>query len=78
VTVRLGEADAGIVFRTDVRAAGDAVAEVPIPDEDTVVVDHPIAVLTAAYPPDAVQRLVDFVHTALGRQVLDRLGFALP
>ncbi|HEX3826227.1 MAG TPA: molybdate ABC transporter substrate-binding protein [Sporichthyaceae bacterium] len=77
-TVRLGEADAGIVFVTDVRAAGDAVTGVAIPDEVNVVLDYPIAVLAAAHSPDAARRFVDFVESAAGRAVLDHLGFRMP
>jgi molybdate transport system substrate-binding protein len=76
--VRLGEADAGIVFVTDVLAAGDAVTGVAIPDEVNVVVAYPIAVLTAARSPEAARRFVDFVQSGAGRAVLDQLGFRLP
>jgi ABC-type molybdate transport system substrate-binding protein len=76
--IRLGEAAAGIVFVTDVRAAGDAATGVAIPDAPDVVGDYPIAILAAARSPDAARRFVDFVQSAAGRSVLDHLGFQRP
>ena len=44
--VAAGELDAGLVYRSDVLAAGDDVEGIEIPDDDNVVAEYPIAALT--------------------------------
>jgi molybdate transport system substrate-binding protein len=71
--VQLGEADAGIVYQTDVRAAGSGVEGVDIPAEQNVTAEYPIAVLKGAGP--AAAAFVDFVRTAEGQRILAGFGF---
>lgn len=44
--VRLGEADAGVAYVTDIAAAGDDVDGIAVPDGENVVAEYPIAVTT--------------------------------
>lgn len=74
--VQLGEADAGIVYQTDVRAAGAAVQGVDIPADQNVPVEYPIAVLKRADP--AAARFVDFVRSPAGQRILGGFGFGPP
>lgn len=67
------EADAGIVYRTDVAAAGGGVQGIEIPDEDNVVNEYPIAVTVDAST--EAQAFVDFVLGDAGRAILDEWGF---
>jgi molybdate transport system substrate-binding protein len=76
--VTLGEADAGIVYVTDVRAARPSVEGVPIPDEANVVVDYPIASAARAGNPDAARTWVDLVLSPEGRRILADFGFVAP
>jgi molybdate transport system substrate-binding protein len=71
--VQLGEADAGIVYRTDVRAAGAAVAGVDIPADQNVTAEYPIAELKGASP--AAAGFVDFVRSPEGQLILGGFGF---
>jgi len=73
--VTVGEADAGIVFVTDVIAAGDAAAGVPIPVDVNVVSNYPIVVTKEAPNAAAAQAFVDFVASAEGQAILAKYGF---
>jgi molybdate transport system substrate-binding protein len=76
--VTLGEADAGIVYRTDVLAAGDEAEGVEIPDELNVTATYPIAVTSEASNPDGAAAFVEFVLASEGQDVLARYGFTGP
>jgi molybdate transport system substrate-binding protein len=73
--VELGELDAGLVYRTDVRSAGDAVTGIEIPEVDNVVATYPIAALAEAPNPEAADAFVAFVHSDEGQAVLESFGF---
>lgn len=70
------EADAGLVYRSDVAAAGSAVEGIAIPDERNVVNAYPIAV-TADAAAEAAD-FVDFVLGDAGQAVLAQWGFTPP
>ncbi|MGH3666142.1 MAG: molybdate ABC transporter substrate-binding protein [Egibacteraceae bacterium] len=76
--VSLGEADAGIVYVSDVTGAGDAVEGVRIPDRQNVRATYPVAALTRAPNPDAARAFVDFVRSAEGVGILVDHGFTRP
>ena len=71
--VATGEADAGIVYATDVTAAGGEIEGVAIPPADNVIATYPIVVLEGA--PFAARGFVGLVMSAEGRDVLRRHGF---
>jgi molybdate transport system substrate-binding protein len=73
--VTVGEADAGIVFLTDVIAAGDAAAGVPIPADVNAISNYPIVVTKEAPNAAAAQAFVDFVAGAEGQAILAKYGF---
>lgn len=74
--VSLGEADAGIVYATDV--TDDSVEVVPDPTGADVTASYPIAVTAAAGDPDLAQAFVDTVTGPTGRTILDEAGFGSP
>jgi molybdate transport system substrate-binding protein len=76
--VTLGEADAGIVYRTDVIAAGSAATGVAIPDEFNVVAEYPIAIPAGAPNPDAARAFIEFVLGPQGQEILTDYGFGAP
>lgn len=76
--VRSGEADAGLVYRTDVTAAGDAVTGVEIDGADAATNVYPIVALAGAPNPEAARAFVAFALSADGQKVLKSFGFGAP
>ena len=76
--VSLGEADAGIVYVTDVTAGGDKVEGVDVPEELNVLATYPIATVKASQARDQAQAFMDLVLSAEGQQALKEYGFPPP
>jgi molybdate transport system substrate-binding protein len=76
--VELKEADAAVVYRTDVKAAGDKVEGVQFPESATAVNDYPIALLKNAPNPGAAKAFIELVRSAQGQKVLAEAGFLTP
>ncbi|MFA9431447.1 molybdate ABC transporter substrate-binding protein [Egicoccus sp. AB-alg2] len=76
--VVLGEADAAIVYESDVVVAGDTVQGIDIPDGDNVFATYPVATVTDARNPDAAAAFVDLLRSPEGTEVLERYGFGVP
>jgi molybdate transport system substrate-binding protein len=76
--ISLGEADAGIVYVTDVTAGGDKVEGVDIPDDQNVPATYPIATVKASDHQSQAQAFVDMVRSDQGQQVLKSFGFLPP
>jgi molybdate transport system substrate-binding protein len=73
--VTAGEADAGLVYTTDVIAAGDRAQGVQIPADVNVLAEYPIAVTRNSPNAEAGQAFVDFVLGEQGQKILDSYGF---
>ena len=73
--ITTGEADAGIVFVTDVKAAGASVAGVMIPADVNVISNYPMVVTKQAPNATAGQAFIDFVASAAGQAILAQYGF---
>jgi molybdate transport system substrate-binding protein len=73
--VALGEADAGIVYRSDAMTAGGKVAVVGIPPALNVTAEYPIAALAAAPQPELARRFVELVKSPAGAAALREAGF---
>ncbi|MFK4730595.1 molybdate ABC transporter substrate-binding protein [Agromyces mediolanus] len=79
--VKSGEADAGLVYVTDVKAAGDAVEGVEgveIANAADATNVYPLTALSGAPNPDAAAAFVAFVTSAAGQKVLASFGFGAP
>jgi molybdate transport system substrate-binding protein len=76
--VTSGEADAGIVYVTDVTAAGDAAERVQIPEDINVQAQYPIATVGESGNQETGQAFIDFVTGDEGRQILSQYGFGPP
>jgi molybdate transport system substrate-binding protein len=76
--VGLGEVDAGVVYVTDVRAAGEDVKGIKIPDDVNASTTYPIATLTGTENEATAQAFVDFALSPDGGAVLTEAGFSKP
>ncbi|SFB78881.1 molybdate transport system substrate-binding protein [Nocardioides terrae] len=76
--VSSGEADAGVVYVTDVKAAGDDVEGVTFPESSSVVNTYPIATVKGSRNADAAREFVDFVLSDDGQKMLAGAGFGKP
>ena len=76
--VTSGEADAGLVYVTDVIAAGDDVQGIDFPESESVVNNYPIATVADSENADLAQEFVDLVLGDEGQQVLADAGFGQP
>ena len=75
--VVLGEADAGLVYTTDVRAAAGRVEGVPLEGDD-LVAGYGIATVAASGDAGRARAFVDFVTSPEGLDVLSAAGFERP
>jgi molybdate transport system substrate-binding protein len=76
--VTAGEADAGIVYVTDVIAAGEKAQAVDIPSDINVVAQYPIASVKASTATAVDQAFIDFVLGADAQAILKEYGFLPP
>jgi len=78
--VMLGEADAGIVYETDAKAAGDRAegVAIDIAGDPALTAVYPIAVTRQAGDVGSARGWVDFVTSGRGQQTLSRFGFLPP
>lgn len=73
--VTLGEADAGLVYRTDAKAAGAKVKAIEFPAAAKAINDYPIVEVKKA-PQDALaKQFIQYVLGEQGESVLTRAGF---
>ena len=75
--VKLGEAEAGVVYRSDAHTAPE-LSVVEIPSELNVIAQYPIAVVADAKHPQHARAWVELVGSERGRRALERAGFLLP
>jgi molybdate transport system substrate-binding protein len=73
--IELGEADAGIVYTTDIRAAGNKVQGVQIPAAGNVIATYPIVVVKGTKYMDVANAFIDYVVSATGQSTLATFGF---
>lgn len=76
--VAIAEADAGLVYRTDVTPVAADVTRIPVPAAAQPAVEYAIAVVAASPRRDAAEAFVRRVVGSGGRAALARHGFGLP
>jgi len=76
--VETGNVDAGMVYVTDVKAAGSKVKGVPIPASDNASTTYPIATIKGSKHTSEAQAFMNYVLSSAGQQVLAAAGFEKP
>jgi len=76
--VESGQADAGLVYVTDVRASDGGVDGVPFAESADAVNTYPIGVLRESTNPVLAASFATFVRSDAGRKVLADAGFGAP
>jgi molybdate transport system substrate-binding protein len=73
-----GNADAALVYASDVRSAGDSVQGIPFPEATEAVNAYPIAVIADRPQAEPARAFRDLLTGPDGRAVLDATGFGGP
>ncbi|WP_406864428.1 molybdate ABC transporter substrate-binding protein [Streptomyces sp. HUAS MG47] len=76
--VELGEADAGLVYKTDAESAKDKVDAVDIPDAQNAVAQYPAAALKDSENAEAAAAFVAWLSSPEGQKILQDAGFQRP
>ncbi len=76
--VQAGEGDAGLVYQTDAKAAGDSVKAIPFPESDAAINKYPIVALKDAPQAELAQAWVDFILSDSVQKFLADAGFGMP
>lgn len=76
--VELGEADAGIVYETDARSAGNTVGQVAVPAPHNAVASYPAAVLATSHHPEEAAAFLRWLRSEDGFAHLREQGFRRP
>lgn len=76
--VQAGEADAGLVYATDARAAGATVAAIDFAESGASITRYPATVLAGAAHPTLAGEFLGLVTGPTGRSVLAAAGFGEP
>ncbi|MFE1441774.1 molybdate ABC transporter substrate-binding protein [Streptomyces sp. NPDC058739] len=76
--VVLKEADAAVVYKTDVKSAGDKVEGVEFPESADAVNEYPITLLKESENTGTAEAFIALVRSAEGRRVLSEAGFLKP
>ncbi|MFE1173900.1 molybdate ABC transporter substrate-binding protein [Streptomyces sp. NPDC058773] len=76
--VELGEADAGLVYKTDAATAPTKVDAVDLPDEQNAVASYPAATLKMSQHSAAAAAFVKWLSGPEAQQLLQRAGFQKP
>ena len=76
--VASGEADAGLVYVTDVKGAGDKVKGITFPESDKAVNTYPIGTVGTSKNKDLAAAFIALVTGSEGKKVLGDAGFGTP
>jgi len=73
--LELGEADAGFIYTSDAKTAGDKLKSFQLPASAQATATYPIGIVTGSKNAKAAQQWIDLVMSPQGQQVLVSDGF---
>jgi molybdate transport system substrate-binding protein len=73
--LELGEADAGFIYTSDARTAGDKLKTFQLPPSAQATAIYPIGIVTGSRNPKAAQQWIDLMMSPQGQQILESDGF---
>ncbi len=73
-----GEADAGLVYVTDVKGVGGKVTGVAFPESSNAVNTYPIVAVKGSKAPGTAAAFLAYVRSPAGQKVLHAAGFGAP
>ncbi|HTM58511.1 MAG TPA: molybdate ABC transporter substrate-binding protein [Candidatus Udaeobacter sp.] len=73
--IQLGEADAGVVYRSDATGLARLVSTLEVPESANVLASYPIAVVAHAPSPELAREFIERVLSPAGQKILERWGF---
>ena len=73
--LELGEADAGFIYTSDAKTAGDKLKSIQLPASAQATATYPIGIVTGSKNAKAAQQWIDLVMSPQGQQVLVGDGF---
>lgn len=76
--VELGEADAGLVYKTDAATVPDKVDAIEIPDAQNAIADYPAATLKTSEHGEAATAFVTWLAGPEAQKILQDAGFQKP
>ncbi|MER6910995.1 molybdate ABC transporter substrate-binding protein [Streptomyces sp. NPDC000594] len=76
--VQLGEADAGLVYRTDAATAEDTTDAITVPDAQNAIARYPAATLKESKNTEAADRFVTWLSGPRAQKILQDAGFQRP
>ena len=76
--VEAGEADAGIVYRTDARSSDEVAVAFEVPEGEGPAIAYPAAVLTGAPNPAGAARFLAHLQLPAAREAFRQAGFIVP
>ncbi len=76
--IELGEADAAIVYQSDVHSHSSSLTVISIPHHHNVVARYPITLLERGNSSDHASGLIDLIQSSTGQRILKKWGFSPP
>ena len=76
--VEAGDADAGVVYRTDALSSDEVAVAFEVPEDEGPAIAYPAAMLADAPNPAGAARFLDYLRSTAARRAFGQAGFIVP